>query len=155
MAITANDHFAVERQARARVESELAAELARRDLTRVRVDDQPWIHELVGRVVGEEQRRAVPAMHGEESQQLLRRIFAAVTPLAQADGLPPKGQKRVVVDHKITTDKEITDYTFYTVIYGGKGGPKVTEVKLDPQTPIEIPGAKRIMSNAVISRLVG
>ena len=63
--------------------------------------------------------------------------------VAQADGLPPKGQKRVVVDHKITTDKEISDYTFYTVIYGGKGGPKVTEVKLDPKTPIEIPGAKR------------
>lgn len=68
-------------------------------------------------------------------------LFAAA--VAQADGLPPKGFKRVVVDHKITTDKEITDYTFYTVIFGGKGGPKVTEVKLDPKTPIEIPGAKR------------
>jgi hypothetical protein len=63
--------------------------------------------------------------------------------VAQADGLPPKGFKRVVVDHKITTDKEIADYTFYTVIYGGKAGPKVTEVKLDPKTPIEIPGVKR------------
>ena len=81
MAVTTSDRAVVELQVRARVEAELAAELTRRDLTRVRVDDQQWIHELVGRVVNEEQRRAVPPMDGEDSQQLLRRIFAAVTPL--------------------------------------------------------------------------
>lgn len=63
--------------------------------------------------------------------------------VVHADVRPPAGFKRVVVDHKITTDKEISDYTFYTVIYGGKGGPKVTEVKLDPKTAIEIPGVRR------------
>jgi pilus assembly protein CpaF len=81
VAVNTTDRGGVELQARARVESELAAELARRDLTRVRLEDQLWIRELVGRVVGEEQRRAVPPMHGGESEQLLSRIFAAVTPL--------------------------------------------------------------------------
>jgi pilus assembly protein CpaF len=81
VAVTTSDRAVVELQVRARVEAELAAELTRRDLTRVRVDDQQWIHELVGRVVNEEQRRAVPPMDGEDSQQMLRRIFAAVTPL--------------------------------------------------------------------------
>jgi pilus assembly protein CpaF len=77
----AGDGSAVEAHIRARVESDLAAELARRDRTRVRVDDQPWVYELVGRVVGEEQRRGLTAMSHEEFEQLRRRIFAAVTPL--------------------------------------------------------------------------
>lgn len=81
MAVTASDRAGVELRAQARVETELSAELARRDLTRVRLEDQLWIRELVGRVVGEEQRRAVPPMPNEESNQLSRRIFAAVTPL--------------------------------------------------------------------------
>jgi pilus assembly protein CpaF len=81
VAVVAGDRAAIELSIRARVESELAAELALRDLTRVRVDDQPWVYELVGRVVDEERRRAVPPLRGEESQQLLRRIVAAVTPL--------------------------------------------------------------------------
>jgi pilus assembly protein CpaF len=81
VAVTTRDRSGVELQALARVESELSAELARRDLTRVRLEDQLWIRELVGRVVGEEQRRAVPPMRNEESNQLLSRIFAAVTPL--------------------------------------------------------------------------
>jgi pilus assembly protein CpaF len=68
----------VESQIRARVESELASELARRDRTRLRVDDQLWVYELVGRVVGEEQQLTAGR---EDSEQLWRRIFAAVTPL--------------------------------------------------------------------------
>jgi Flp pilus assembly CpaF family ATPase len=75
------DRSVIESSVRVRVESELAAELARRDRTRVRMDDQPWVYELVGRLVEEEQRRAVPPMKREESEQLLRGIFAAVTPL--------------------------------------------------------------------------
>jgi hypothetical protein len=73
---------------------------------------------------------------------------------ARADIAPPKGQKRVALDHKITTEKEFPDYRFYTVIGGGGkgGGPKgnpeatargVTEVKFDPKTPIEIKAAGR------------
>lgn len=58
-----------------RVESELAAELARRERTRLRVEDQQWIYELVGRVVASEQ------LDGDESERAWRRAFASVTPL--------------------------------------------------------------------------
>jgi pilus assembly protein CpaF len=75
------DRSAVLSRIRARVESALGAELAQRDRTRVRVDDQPWIYELVARLVDEEQRRAVPAMNHAESALLLSEVFAAVTPL--------------------------------------------------------------------------
>ncbi|HEV2967875.1 MAG TPA: ATPase, T2SS/T4P/T4SS family [Candidatus Dormibacteraeota bacterium] len=61
---------------RARVEAELAAELARRDRTRLRVEDQGWIYQLVGRLVGEE-----TALDGTQAQETWRRIFASVTPL--------------------------------------------------------------------------
>jgi pilus assembly protein CpaF len=71
----------LEADIRARVEGELAAELARRERTRLRVEDQAWIYELVGRLVGEEQRRRITPLSGAESEQLWRRIFASVTPL--------------------------------------------------------------------------
>ena len=70
-----------EARVRTLVEAELSAELARRDRTRLRVEDQRWVYELVGRVVGEEQRQASPPGSPEESEQLWRRVFAAVTPL--------------------------------------------------------------------------
>ena len=70
-----------EARVRAVVEAELASELARRDRTRLRAEDQPWIYELVGRVVGEDQRLASPPGTPEESEQLWRRVFSAVTPL--------------------------------------------------------------------------
>jgi pilus assembly protein CpaF len=66
----------VEERIRARVEAALAAELARRDRTRLRVEDQGWIYELVGRLVGEEAE-----LDGAQSQETWRRIFASVTPL--------------------------------------------------------------------------
>jgi pilus assembly protein CpaF len=75
------DPVGAEAKLRSRVEFELAAELIRRDRTRLRVDDQAWVYELVGRVVGEDQRHAVPSLRPEESEQMWRRIFAAVTPL--------------------------------------------------------------------------
>ena len=61
---------------RGRVEAELAAELARRDRTRLRVEDQSWIYELVGRLVGE-----ATELNGAQAQETWRRIFASVTPL--------------------------------------------------------------------------
>ena len=81
MAVMAGDSSGVEIRVRARVESDLAAELARRDRTRLRADDQLWVYDLVGRIVAEERIRALTAISREESEQLWRRIFAAVTPL--------------------------------------------------------------------------
>jgi pilus assembly protein CpaF len=81
MIATTREPAAVEAHARARVELELAAELARRDRTRARVDDQPWIQQLVERVVEEEKSLGLSAMTREASEQLWRRTFAAVTPL--------------------------------------------------------------------------
>jgi pilus assembly protein CpaF len=66
----------IEEVLRARVEAELAAELARRDRTRLRVEDQVWIYQLVGRLVGEE-----TDLDGTQAQEIWRRIFASVTPL--------------------------------------------------------------------------
>ena len=66
----------VEDGIRARVEAALAAELARRDRTRLRVEDQGWIYDLVGRLVGE-----VQDLDGARSEEIWRRIFASVTPL--------------------------------------------------------------------------
>jgi pilus assembly protein CpaF len=71
----------LEADLRARVEAELAAELARRERTRLRVEDQGWIYELVGRLIGEEQHRRPTPLSGDESEQLWRRVFASVTPL--------------------------------------------------------------------------
>jgi pilus assembly protein CpaF len=81
MAMTSSDPSAVESQIRARVEADLAAELARRDRTRLRVDDQLWVYELVGRVLAEEQQRAPAVISREGLDELWRRVFAAVTPL--------------------------------------------------------------------------
>lgn len=66
----------VEGAVRSRVETALGVELARRDRTRLRVEDQGWIYDLVGRLVGEE-----PLLAGPRSQEAWRRIFASVTPL--------------------------------------------------------------------------
>jgi pilus assembly protein CpaF len=81
MAVMAGDRSSVESHIRARVEHELATELARRDRTRLRVDDHLWVYELVRRVVGEEQQRALTAMNREDFEQVSRRVFAGVTPL--------------------------------------------------------------------------
>jgi hypothetical protein len=58
---------------------------------------------------------------------------------ARADVAPPKGTKRVVLDHKITTEKEFPDYEFFTVV----GAEQVKAVKLDPKNPVVIAGAGR------------
>ncbi|MGH7764593.1 MAG: hypothetical protein ACREOM_09285, partial [Candidatus Dormibacteraceae bacterium] len=65
----------LEQVIRTQVEVELACELARRERTRLRVDDQQWVYELVGKLVAAENLEA------DRSELLWRRIFATVTPL--------------------------------------------------------------------------
>ena len=67
-----------ESRVRARVESRLAEELALRERTRMRVDDQRWVYELVGREVSDERHAADS---GDDWELIWRRVFAAVTPL--------------------------------------------------------------------------
>ena len=67
-----------ESRVRARVESRLAEELALRERTRMRVDDQRWVYELVGREVSDE-RHAAGSL--DDWELIWRRVFAAVTPL--------------------------------------------------------------------------
>jgi pilus assembly protein CpaF len=74
--VSSTPPVSIEDGIRARVEAALANELARRDRTRVRVEDQGWVYELVGRFVGEEQH-----LDGAQSVEIWRRIFASVTPL--------------------------------------------------------------------------
>lgn len=81
MAVTSTDHAAIESVTRTQVESEIAAELVRRDRTRLRVDDQQWVGELVRRVVAAEQARALAAIGRDDLELLCKRILAAVTPL--------------------------------------------------------------------------
>jgi pilus assembly protein CpaF len=69
-----------ESRVRARVESRLGEELAMRERTRLRVDDQRWVYELVGRVVTEE-RVAAGESPDDDWELIWRRVFAAVTPL--------------------------------------------------------------------------
>ena len=70
----------LEARVKARVETRLAEELSRRDRTRLRVEDQRWVYELVGAVVGEEERLD-PGADRDDWELLWRRVFAAVTPL--------------------------------------------------------------------------
>ena len=79
--MTGAERATAESQIRMRVESDLAAQLSRLDRTRLRVDDQLWVYELVARVVGEEQTRALTALTRDEYEEIRRQVFAAVTPL--------------------------------------------------------------------------
>ena len=67
-----------ESRVRARVEARLAEQLALRERTRLRVDDQRWVYELVGREVGDER---LAADSHDDWELIWRRVFAAVTPL--------------------------------------------------------------------------
>lgn len=64
---------------RLRVESLLADELVAREQTRLRVTDQRWVYDLVGRVIAEERAHVVALDFDWEL--LWRSVFAAVTPL--------------------------------------------------------------------------
>ena len=67
-----------ESRVRARVEARLAQELAVRERTRLRVDDQRWVYELVGNEVGGERETTDSR---DDWELIWRRVFAAVTPL--------------------------------------------------------------------------
>lgn len=70
----------LEERVRLRVETLLAEELVARERTRLRVEDQRWVYDLVGDVVAEERSRG--AIEAREDWELLwQRVFAAVTPL--------------------------------------------------------------------------
>jgi pilus assembly protein CpaF len=69
---------AVSERVRLRVEALMADELARRERTRLRVEDQRWVYELVGRVVGDE--RGLDD-RDEDWELVWQNVFAAVTPL--------------------------------------------------------------------------
>ena len=66
-------------------------------------------------------------------------VALLVVGAVHADVAPPKGLKRVVLDNKITTEKEYPDYVLFLI----SGGDKVEPVKLDPKTPLVIAGAAR------------
>jgi pilus assembly protein CpaF len=81
VAVGVDESLTPEARVRALVDTELAAELARRDRTRLRVEDQRWVYELVGRAVADEQRQSGAPQSHEESEHIWRQVFAAVTPL--------------------------------------------------------------------------
>ncbi len=67
-----------------------------------------------------------------------------LTPAGRADLLPP-GTKNIPIDHKFETDKEYPDWVFFIV--EGSGG--VTKAKLDPKTPLVIPGSSGVGNGPV------
>lgn len=69
---------AIDDRVRLRVEALLADELVVRERTRLRVEDQRWVYDLVGRVVADERSRHAGSVDWE---LVWRRVFAAVTPL--------------------------------------------------------------------------
>ena len=72
---------AVEHRVRERVEAELGLALAARPSTRLGLEDQEWVYQLVGRVVTEEHRRNALSLTRSECELVWRRVFGSVTPL--------------------------------------------------------------------------
>jgi pilus assembly protein CpaF len=72
---------AAEARVRSAVEAELARALASREATRLRLADQDWVYELVGRVVAEEHRRGAFDLSRQDCVELWRSVFGSVTPL--------------------------------------------------------------------------
>ena len=76
-----NAEVEAEARVRSRVEEELARELSRRGGSRLRIEDQAWAYDLVGRLVGEEQRTGGYVLDRSQCESMWRRVFGAVTPL--------------------------------------------------------------------------
>jgi hypothetical protein len=71
----------------------------------------------------------------------MNRVLAALcvvftSAVALADIPPPAGFKRILRVHRITTDKEFNDYTFFKVHFD-----EVKAVKLDPKNAVVFDGA--------------
>src|SRR5438270_8620450 len=81
MAIAAGAVSELEQRVLASVELQLAGRLGDRGSTRVSLEDQDWVYQMVGRVVAEEHRLAGLSAQAEDSAALWRRVFGAVTPL--------------------------------------------------------------------------
>lgn len=58
---------------------------------------------------------------------------------ARADLVPP-GTKNLAIEHKIATDKDYPDWTFFVV--SGRGG--IKSVKLDAKTPLTVSGSSAV-----------
>ena len=80
MALIVHDLAAAQARVLSRVETRLAEQLALRERTRLRVEDQRWVYELVGQAVAEEQLSNPAAVH-DDWELMWRTVFAAVTPL--------------------------------------------------------------------------
>jgi hypothetical protein len=70
-------------------------------------------------------------------------LAVLVSATGLADVGPPRPARKVIVDYKITTEKDLPEYTFFTITTANKVS-KVTEVKLDSRTPVLIAGAGRV-----------
>jgi hypothetical protein len=64
-------------------------------------------------------------------------VVLLVTGVVIANGAPPR-VKMIPAEHRIITDKEYPDYTFYLL----SGGEKIAAVPFDPKTPVTITKAK-------------
>ena len=59
--------------------------------------------------------------------------------VARADIPPPKGLKRIPIQHKITTEKDYPEYLFFVVV----ADTTATATKLDAKTPATFDGGPR------------
>ncbi len=64
-------------------------------------------------------------------------VFGAVASADVPPPPPPKGMKYVKVIHKFTTESEIPDYDFYTIVTDPGDNPTVKLVELTPKSSVE------------------
>ena len=81
MAVSGQELPDLEQRVLRSVEVQLAQRLGERSATRIALEDQDWVYQMVGRVVAEEQRLAGVAADREASATIWRRVYGAVTPL--------------------------------------------------------------------------
>lgn len=78
---------------------------------------------------------------------LLAGLLAASA--ARADIAPPKGFKRLPLEHKIETEKDYPEYSFFSVGFLAKDA---TPVKLDAKTPATVTGGYRGVSLVAVPK---
>ena len=77
MAVTALE--LAEARVRETVELELGRTMAARETSRLRLEDQDWVYQLVGRLVADEHRRGGFELSRDQCEELWRTVFGAVT----------------------------------------------------------------------------